>query len=750
MTKNISYSDFQTTSVRKSKKSSRNSKKNSPSASQSSLLPKMSKTLSGQAEIDFENVNKAQLALESILKSNPDQEELQVLKLDSYLKPHEKYFTSRYAKFVSWLQKIQDAGGIDAFSKAYTYFGFNVTDSEIIYREWAPNASSASLVGDFNNWDVKSHPLSVDEFGVWSIKIPHVVANNNKIPAIKHNSKVKIFIISKDDTGIYRLPAWSKYVTQDLNVSPVYDSIFYNPDPKDIYKKVNKRLPASQDLRIYEVHVGISTPDPRVGTYKEFTKNVLPKIKDLGYNTIQLMAIMEHAYYASFGYQVTSFFAASSRYGNPEDLKELIDVAHGMGISVFLDVVHSHASNNIDDGLNEFDGSDNCYFHEGPKGRHELWNSRLFHYGSFEVMRFLMSNLRYWVEEFGFDGFRFDGVSSMIYQHHGIGVGFSGDYNEYFSGSTDDDAIMYLMIANFITHALYPGFVTIAEDVSGMPALCRPVSEGGVGFDYRLGMSIPDMWIKLLKETRDEEWNIGYIDFQLTNRRHTEKTITYCESHDQALVGDKTIAFWLMDKEMYTNMSDLTELTPVIDRGVSLHKMIRLVTFALGGEGYLTFVGNEFGHPEWLDFPREGNQSSFHYARRQFNLVDDELLRYKYLYRFDKAINNLEAQYKWLTSNNQFTSLKHESDKLLVFERGDRLLWIFNFHPVNSYPDYTIGVSLPGTYSIILNSDDKQFLGHGRVEPDTKFITSPIEQSGRPYSIKVYIPSRSALVLRLQ
>ena len=499
-------------------------------------------------------------------------------------------------------------------------------------------------------------------------------------------------------------------------------------------------------MKIYEAHVGISTPEPKVGSYKEFEQNLLPRIKELGYNCIQMMAVMEHAYYASFGYQVNSFFAASSRYGTPEDLKSLIDAAHGMGLIVLLDVVHSHASKNTEDGLNYFDGTDHCYFHEGGRGRHDLWDSRLFNYGSHEVLRFLLSNLRFYMDEYQFDGFRFDGVTSMMYKHHGMGVGFSGGYHEYFGDDVDMEAMVYLMLANELLHKLYPNVITIAEDVSGMPTLCRPVAEGGVGFDYRLSMAIPDMWIKLLKESTDDKWEIGNISHTLTNRRHAEKSIAYAESHDQALVGDKTLAFWMMDAEMYTNMSDLSELTPVVDRGIALHKMIRLVVHSLGGEGYLNFEGNEFGHPEWMDFPREGNGNSFQHARRQFNLVDDKLLRYKYLYEFDKAMNNLETQYKWLSAPQAYVSLKHEGDKMLVFERAG-LLFIFNFHYKESFVDYRVGIDVPGKYKIVLNSDEKRFGGHERLDMNSEYFTTDMEWNGRRNYLQAYVPSRVVLVL---
>ncbi|KAF9578170.1 alpha-1,4-glucan branching enzyme [Lunasporangiospora selenospora] len=551
-------------------------------------------------------------------------------------------------------------------------------------------------------------------------------------------------MITPEGERIYRLPAWIERVTQDLNVSPTYEAVFWNPPVK--YQWKNKAPPKPTSLRVYEAHVGIATPEGRVGQFTEFTANVLPRIKKLGYNTIQLMAIMEHAYYASFGYQVTSFFAASSRYGTPEELMELIDTAHGLGITVLLDVVHSHACKNVLDGLNEFDGSSHQYFHDGAKGRHELWDSRLFNYGNYETMRFLLSNLRYYMEKYQFDGFRFDGVTSMMYLHHGIGYGFSGNYHEYFGDTVDLEAVVYLMLANEMIHTLYPNAITIAEDVSGMPTLCRPVSEGGVGFDYRLAMAIPDMWIKLLKEKSDDEWDLGSIVFTLTNRRYKEPTIAYCESHDQALVGDKTIAFWLMDKEMYTHMSRLSDLTPIIDRGLALHKMIRLITHGLGGEGYLNFIGNEFGHPEWLDFPRAGNGSSFHYARRQWNVLDDHLLRYQHLNEFDSAMNYAENEAGWLAAPQAYVSLKHEGDKVLVFDRAGAV-FIFNFHPTKSFADYRIGVPASGEYRVLLNSDETRFGGHNRVSNDSRYFTTPEHWCNRDQFVQVYVPCRTVLVL---
>ncbi|THH30686.1 hypothetical protein EUX98_g3499 [Antrodiella citrinella] len=668
-----------------------------------------------------------------------------VLDIDPWLEKEAGAVVYRHDLFRKWKDTIHEVeGGYDKFSRGYEKFGFIIqADKSVLYREWAPNAKEAVLIGEFNSWNRISHPMQKDDFGVWSITIPPTASGEVAIP---HDSKVKISMILPSGERIERLPTWIQRVTQDLSVSPVYEARFWNPPASQTYKFKNARPPKPQSVRIYEAHVGISTSEHRVGTYKEFTTNMLPRIRDLGYNVIQLMAIMEHAYYASFGYQVTSFFAASSRYGTPEELKELIDTAHGMGLTVLLDIVHSHACKNVLDGLNRFDGTDHQYFHSGSKGQHELWDSRLFNYGHHEVLRFLLSNLRYWVEQYQFDGFRFDGVTSMMYKHHGIGTGFSGGYHEYFGDNVDLEAVIYLMLANDSMHTLYPHIITIAEDVSGMPLLCVPVSSGGVGFDYRLSMAIPDMWIKLLKHKTDDEWEFGNIVHTLTNRRHGEKSIAYAESHDQALVGDKTLAFWLMDKEMYTNMSDLTEYTPIIARGIALHKMIRLIVHSLGGEGYLNFEGNEFGHPEWLDFPRAGNGDSFQYARRQWNIVDDKLLRYRYLNEFDKAMNALDAKYNWLSAPQAYVSLKHEVDKVVVYERAG-LLFIFNFHPTQSFTDYRVGVEVPGDYKIVLSSDENRFGGFDNISLDGKFTTTPLEWNGRKNYIQVYIPTRTCIVL---
>ena len=658
---------------------------------------------------------------------------LKAVEDDPYLAPFSDTIRSRLDAFENILQDIEaHEKDVKSFASDAVEYGLRKTDNCWIFREYLPNAQGVSLIGDFNGWNRDETKLQPESFGRWSVTLPTNL--------IKHGQKYRMAVWTKSGSYVERVPAWALYVVQNEHTK-LFDAVVWDP-PEGTYVPKHARPPKPEALTIYEAHIGMSSSDPKVATYGEFKDSVLPRIKRLGYNTLQLMAIMEHAYYGSFGYHVTSFFAPSSRFGTPDDLRELIDTAHGMGITVLMDIVHSHMSSNHLDGIAALDGSDHCYTHAGPSGRHELWDSALFDYSKWEVRRFLLSNCRYYIEDIGFDGFRFDGVTSMLYKHHGIGVGFSGDYNEYFgeNSAVDKDAFVYLMLANHLIHQLIPNAITIAEDVSGMPLLCRPVEEGGVGFDYRLAMAIPDMWIKLLKETRDEDWNMGHIVHTLTNRRWNEKTIAYAESHDQAIVGDKTISMWLLDSAIYTDMN-LESQSLVVDRGVALHKMIRLLSMSLGNSAYLNFMGNEFGHPEWVDFPREGNGWSYHWCRRRWDLPDCGFLRYTHLENFDAAMLSLERRYAFIESTDEYVFVKDEGRKVIAFERG-QLLFIFNFHPSNSLVDFPVPTRIERPMKVVLDSDQREFGGHG------DRISHTILMIPHENHVKVYIPPRCCAVLR--
>ncbi len=667
--------------------------------------------------------------------------DLKILDLDPWLVPYEQQVRSRHNYFEKAKSRFDATGGLTGeISQGHHYFGFNRGElwgsKGVWYREWAPQALQLRLIGDFNHWDRMSHPMVRDQYGVWSLFLP----DEKFADKLVHGSKVKVHVVT-ETSQLDRIPAYIRRVVQDPQ-SKGFSGQYWNPPQPYQFENPIPKAPCG--LRVYEAHVGMAQEEGKVGTFEEFTTNVLPRVARLGYNAIQLMAIMEHPYYGSFGYHVSSFFAVSSRFGTPEDLKKLIDTAHGLGIRVLLDIVHSHAVKNIHEGLNHFDGTDHQYFHAGPRGVHAGWDSLLFDYAKYEVLRFLLSNCRYWLEDFRFDGFRFDGVTSMVYLDHGMGSGFSR-YDDYFSANVDVDAVAYLQMANALTHEIRPDAITIAEDVSGMPGMARPVADGGIGFDYRLAMGIPDYWIKLLKHTPDEQWNLGEIFGTLMNRRAHEKHVGYAESHDQALVGDKTIAFHLMDKEMYWHMNKASQ-SLIIDRGLALHKIIRLLTFSLGGEGYLTFMGNEFGHPEWVDFPREGNGYSYHYARRQWSLADNPALRYEGLQAFDQAMLSLDKRFSLLCDSFIELLMVHEDRKLLVYRRGP-LVFAVNLHPNESYWDLWLPVPDPTDYHVILDSDDKSFGGLGRLANDVTYPWQHIPVSGRNQSVRVYLPTRSVQVM---
>ena len=665
--------------------------------------------------------------------------ELDIVKKDAWLEPFSEIIEGRHNRV---LDKIEDLTGgkttLSEFASGYLYFGLHKTkNGGWVLREWAPNAKEIYIIGDFSEWnELEKYRLKNIGNGVWEIKL--------KKDDLHHLDIYKLSVHWDGGKG-ERIPAWATRVVQDEKTYIFSAQVWAPEAPYKFSKK--KFTPKSDNLLIYECHIGMAQEKEEVGTYNEFREKVLPRVAELGYNAIQIMAIQEHPYYGSFGYHVSSFFAASSRFGTPDELKQLIDEAHKMGIAVIMDIVHSHAVKNEMEGLGRYDGSYNQFFYEGDRREHPTWDSLCFDYGKNEVIHFLLSNCKYWMEEYKFDGFRFDGVTSMLYYDHGLGKAF-GSYNDYYDGGQDDNALTYLTLANLLIHEVNPKAITIAEEMSGMPGLALAFEKGGMGFDYRMAMGIPDYWIKMIKEKRDEDWSPSGIYWELTNRRADEKTVSYAESHDQALVGDKTIIFRLIDDQMYWHMSKGDD-NMVVERGVALHKMIRLVTMATNGGAYLNFMGNEFGHPEWIDFPRQGNNWSYKYARRQWDLVDREDLKYCYLNEFDKQmIETIKSVSKFSTSPI-VKIWDNNDDQVLAFMRKD-LLFVFNFSPVNSYTDY--GMIVPrGSYKTVMSTDDADFGGFGRIDKTIEHFTmpDPLYKKYRKEWLKLYLPARTAQVLRI-
>ncbi|MDY6241097.1 MAG: alpha amylase C-terminal domain-containing protein [Prevotella sp.] len=657
---------------------------------------------------------------------------------DPYLEPYEDAIVGRHNHALWKIDQLTDGGRrtLSDFASGYDYYGLHHTKSGWTFREWAPNATDIYLVGDFNQWEEREEYRCrrIEDTGDWEINLPE--------KAMKHGDLYKMHVKWQGGQG-ERIPAWATRVVQDEQ-SKIFSAQVWAPKAYRWHKR--KFTPTKDPLLIYECHIGMAQDAEKVGTYTEFKDNVLPRIVKDGYNAIQVMAIQEHPYYGSFGYHVSSFFAPSSRFGTPEELKALIDAAHKQGVAVIMDIVHSHAVKNEVEGLGNLAGDPNQYFYPGDRHEHPAWDSLCFDYGKDDVIHFLLSNCKYWLEEFHFDGFRFDGVTSMLYYSHGLGEAFT-NYADYFNGHEDDNAICYLTLANKLIHEVNPNAITIAEEVSGMPGLAAKFEDGGYGFNYRLAMNIPDYWIKTIKEKRDEDWKPSSIFWEVKNRRADEQTISYCESHDQALVGDKTIIFRLIDADMYWHFRRGDE-TDLVNRGIALHKMIRLVTLGAINGGYLNFMGNEFGHPEWIDFPREGNGWSYKYARRQWNLVDNPDLDYHFLGDFDREMLSVVKSEPHFNLTPVEEVWHNDGDQILAYKRGE-LLFVFNFSPSRSFTDYGFLVK-EGEYDVVLNTDAKAFGGNGLADDSVPHFTNPdplYAKDGKGW-LKLYIPARSAVVLK--
>ena len=616
------------------------------------------------------------------------------------------------------------------FANAHNYYGFHHVDGGWYYREWAPSAYQLYLEGEFNGWNKTSHPLTKLQGGNWEIFLPGD-------DTLWDGCKVKT-VVDANMTRTEHIPLYARRVVQEKHDNSFVCEVV---DPAKKFDWTDADFKAENSLFIYEAHVGMAQEEGKVGSYREFADYTLPHVKEAGYNTIQLMAIMEHPYYGSFGYQVSNFFAASSWFGKPEDLKYLVNKAHEMGIRVLLDVVHSHAVKNTAEGINMFDGTTWQFFHDGEKGEHPAWGTKCFDYGKTGVLHFLLSNLKFWMEEYHFDGFRFDGVTSMLYHDHGLGTDFNSN-DKYFSYNTHTEAITYLQLANELIRQVNPNAITVAEDMSGMPGMCLPIEDGGIGFDYRLAMGLPDMWIKTVKEKTDEQWDIFKMWCDMCLRRPGEGTVAYVESHDQALVGDQTMIFRLAGANMYTDMNKDCH-NPVIDRAIALHKMIRLFTMAGGGEAYLNFMGNEFGHPEWIDFPREGNGWSFHYCRRQWSLKNNGMLKYQWLNDFDHDMIHLAKKVDLYSQRMGDLLLNKQPEKTLVFGRKG-LIFAFNFHESNSLTNVLVPVPRAADYTVEFSSDDHKYGGFSQVA----HMTYPTKVFDGQNYVELYIPARTAIVLR--
>ncbi|XP_047249302.1 1,4-alpha-glucan-branching enzyme 3, chloroplastic/amyloplastic isoform X3 [Capsicum annuum] len=540
------------------------------------------------------------------------------------------------------------------------------------------------------------------------------------MPALPHGSQYRVYF-NTPNGPLERVPAWATFVIPDADGKQAV-AVHWEPTPEYAYKWKHKQPVKPKSLRIYECHIGISGQEPKISSFNDFISKVLPHVKEAGYNAIQIIGVVEHKDYFTVGYRVTNFYAVSSRYGTPDDFKRLIDEAHGLGLLVFLEIVHSYAAADEMVGLSLFDGTNDCYFHTGKRGLHKFWGTRMFKYGDLDVLHFLLSNLNWWVEEYHVDGFHFHSLSSMLYTHNGF-ASFTGDMDEYCNQYVDKDALLYLILANEVLHTLHPNVITIAEDATLYPGLCDQTSQGGLGFDYFANLSASEMWLALLENTPDHEWCM--------------------KNHNQSISGGCSFAEILIGNSL--GKSSISQESLV--RGCSLHKMIRLITCTIGGHAYLNFMGNEFGHPKRVEFPMSSNNFSFSLANRSWDLLENDV--HYQLFSFDKDMMDLDKNGRILSRG--LANIHHVNDTTMVISylRGPNL-FVFNFHPVNSYERYTIGVEEAGEYQITLNTDEKKYGGRGLFGHDQNLQrTINRRADGKRICLEVPLPSRSAQVYKL-
>ncbi|XP_020575032.1 1,4-alpha-glucan-branching enzyme 3, chloroplastic/amyloplastic isoform X2 [Phalaenopsis equestris] len=630
---------------------------------------------------------------------------------DEYWEPEEKFYRNSRLEFVAKLyEEIFGPNGPQTDEELG-----EIMDAETRYKQWKEKQKIDSnnrlpcyeVLDHGKTYDIENvilDPVSKEKFrakkpplAYWKEMCKGRKAWLKKyMPTISHGSRYRVYF-NTPNGPLERVPAWATYLLPDPD-GEKFCAVHWEPPPEAVHKWKNARPKVPKSLRVYECHVGISGAEPKVSSFNEFVSKVLPHIKEAGYNAIQLIGLVEHRDYSSVGYRVTNLFAVSSRYGTPDDFKRLVDEAHGLGLLVFLDIVHSYAAADELVGLSLYDGSNDCYFHSGKRGHHKHWGTRMYKYGDVDVLHFLLSNLKWWVTEYLIDGFNFHSLSSMFYTHNGFAT-FSGEMEEYCNQYVDKDALIYLILANEMLHDVHPNIITIAEDI---------------------------------------------VDVLVKNSQGSDKMLVYVENHNQSMSGGRSFADILLSKQAHKS----SKREDMVLRGSSLLKMMKLITFTISGPAYLNFMGNEFGHPNRVEFPSPGNNYSFSYANRQWDLPRNEGLHCDQ-FNFDKDMTRLDEIEQILSKRLPNIHHVNDSVKVISYIRGP-LLFIFNFHSEMSYELYNIGVEEAGEYQIILNTDETIYGGLGVLRRDQYLLrTISKRNDGYRNSLEVTLPSSSAQVYKL-
>ena len=602
--------------------------------------------------------------------------------------------------------------------KAYKFFGnHKINKDKFAFRVWAPNATAVSVVGDFNSWDKDANKCKLVAPGIWEATVKGV----NVYDCYKY--------AVTSPTGVVHLKADPYAVHQETRPgtgSKVYELHNYSwRDEAWQEKKANQNILA-QPINIYEVHFGSwkRHDDGNFLTYREMAEQLVPYVKDMGYTHIEMLPIMEYPYDGSWGYQVTGYFAATSRYGLPEDLMYFVDCCHKAGIGVILDWVPAHFPKDAF-GLYEFDGTC-CYeYSDMKKGEHKEWGTRVFDYAKNEVKSFLISSAEYWIDEFHFDGIRVDAVASMLYLDY---CRKDGEWTPNKNGGRENlEAVEFFKQLNSTILSNHPGSMMIAEESTAWPMITMPPDKGGLGFNFK--------------------WNMGWMNDML---RYTSMDPLFRKGNHNCITFSFFYAFsenFILpishDEVVHGKASLLNKMPGEYDMKFDGMRLFLAYMMAHPGKKLL-FMGSEFGQfIEW------------NYKQGlDWLLLDYD--KHRQLQGFTRELNNFynehselwEIDYSW--EGFQWISSEDNCNSVIAFRRinskGEEIIAVFNWTP-NNFSSYKIGVPEKGTYKVLLDTSLAKY-GGDKSRKDNAYKTKAQPIHGYEQNIDLKLHGLSALFLQ--
>ncbi|MPY90036.1 MAG: 1,4-alpha-glucan branching protein GlgB [Luteitalea sp.] len=589
------------------------------------------------------------------------------------------------------------------------------------FAVWAPNAQRVSVVGDFNNWDGRVHPMRLRiGGGIWELFIPGLVEGRRYKYEIRTRDAAHVFLKADPYGATSEQPPASASLTLGPSHHEWQDTAWIAARAQ-----AGERL--DRPMAIYELHLGswARREDGDYLTYRELATRLVPYAKEMGFTHIELLPVLEHPYAASWGYQVTGFFAPTSRHGTPDDFRAFVDACHQQGIGVILDWVPGHFPKDAP-GLARFDGTA-LYEHEDPRlGEHQDWGTLIFNYGRHEVRNFLLASALYWIEEFHLDGLRVDAVASMLY------LDYSRPPGQWlpnkFGGRENLEAVGFLHELNTIVHAKYPGVMTVAEESTAWPGVSRPVHLGGLGFTYKWNMGwMHDILTYMSNDPIHRRWEHNLLTFSMLYAYHENFILPF--SHDEVVHGKRS----LLDKMPGDSWQ----------KAANLRALYGFMYTHPGKK--LLFMGCEFG--QWLEWNDDTALPWESVGEPPHAGIQEWVRDLNRLYLDEPALHECDYDpdgFRWIDC--------HDSDHSIVSfvrrarDERDFLVVVLNLTPVPRY-GYRIGVPGAESYREVRNSDGSAY-GGGNLGNAGRVVTEAVAAHDYQQSLALTLPPLAALILK--